>query len=131
MTMHHFIAAITENTWILLATQAVIAFGMLIKAWVDANNRVQDRLDAESKAKILAAGLEEVKNKGREREERIVKQVAVVEAKADAAYEAGNGNQVKFAAVTARLEEHSKALLTPTEVTVVNDAKHPVHVTKS
>lgn len=65
------ISAITENTWTLIIGQAVIVIGMIIKACVYAYNRVQDRKDRESKARILARGLRAVKLEGGRREKRL------------------------------------------------------------
>lgn len=121
---------ISESTWILIAGQVILALGMIIKALSDYNNRIQDRLDRESSARMTQKGLDEtkaeLKRDGDERAKSIIQKVQTVEKKADAAYNAGNGNQEKFAAVTSILEVHAKALSAPTQVEIVNDQNHPV-----
>lgn len=136
-----FLAMISENIWILIIGQGVIALGMIIKAWVDSNNRIQDRLDRESLARITEKRINDTRNEmkrdgdervkaiiedGAEKTRSIIEKVETVEGKADAAYSAGNGNQEKFNSVTTILQEHSKALLLPTQVEVMNKSDHPI-----
>lgn len=108
--MTSYLASISENTWILIIGQAVLALGMIIKAWVDSNNRIQDRLDAEMDAKIAQLTKEEIKLAGAVREAKIlakieanteltheVKAVAVESVKkADKAYNEANNVNVKL-----------------------------------
>ena len=63
--------ALSNEIMSLVVLQGVVALGMIIKAVVDYNNRVQDRLDRESEAKIHLMEIKDVKVKADEREKRL------------------------------------------------------------
>jgi len=124
-----FLGQISENSWITICASAVTLGTLIISMIRDNLNRKEDRKDRMALAALTEKKAEEVKAAGAKREAAIVEVVNEVGKKADAAYEAGNGNQEKFAAVNAILTTHSEALAKPTEVVVTNDENHRIPTT--
>jgi len=77
----------------LIAGHVVTLVTLAIKAMIDQANRVQDRLDAESKAKILLA-------EGAERERRIKEKIDENTRISERAFDAANGHNEKIATLT-------------------------------
>ncbi len=70
------LALVLSNEILSLAIiQGIIALGMIIKAFVDGFNRIQDRKDRESLAEIHRKEILDVKAKGAEREKRIIDKI--------------------------------------------------------
>jgi len=100
----------------LVVTNIVVVVGMVIKAIVDWGNRVQDRLDRESNAKIAAA-------LGEQRKNEILASTEAARKESANALKVANGHNEKIAQLAAQQN-------LPREVIVVNPQDKPVHVTK-
>jgi predicted histidine transporter YuiF (NhaC family) len=100
----------------LVITNVVMVLGLIIKAVVDYVNRVQDRLDRESNAKIAAA-------LGEKRKDEILASTEAARKESADALKVANGHNEKIAQLTAQQN-------LPREVIIVNPQDKPVHVTK-
>lgn len=88
--------------WTLVTTNVIQFLVIVVKAIVDQVNRVQDRLDAESKARIIL-------QEGKAREERLAAKIDENTEVSKAAFREANG-------VNAKLERHSNDVKIATEV---------------
>lgn len=90
--------------WTLIITNAVTLGTLIIKGVLDVVNRMQDRLDAESKARIQLA-------EGAAREQRLAEKIAENTQISKQAFETANGHNEKIAKAT---ELAAKAIETAT-----------------
>lgn len=87
----------------LIGGHVVTLLTLVIKALMDQANRVQDRLDAESKAKLLLA-------EGAAREKRIQEAIADNTAMNKEALEVSNGHNAKMASALTTVEEATRVI---------------------
>lgn len=106
--------------WTFVVGQVVIIAGMIIKAFVDHGNRVQDRLDRESAVKLQLA-------EGERRKVEIVAATDKTHAMSSEALRVANGHNEKIKHTMEAVKEIVNA---PREVIVVNPPDRPVHTTK-
>ncbi len=87
----------------LIGGHVVTILGLVIKALIDQFNRVQDRLDAESKAKIILAA-------GAEREKRINEKIDENTKVNTEALQVSNGHNAKLASALETMADVTKAI---------------------
>lgn len=107
MTLANILAESGQSEKVLIYTliggHIVTLVVMLIKALIDQANRVQDRLDAESKAKIILAA-------GADREARIRADIEANTKVNETALEVSNGHTAKLTSALATMADVTKAI---------------------